>query len=183
MIRTRVGYAGGRKANPTYHSMGDHSESVELDFDPAVISYEALLTIFWGSHNPTAKPFSRQYMSAVLVRDKHQMAAALAARDRHEERKGQKVYTDIRPFERFYWAEDYHQKYSLRNTPELMREFSAMYPTLEGFVNSTAASRANGFVCGYGSFDLLEQEIELYGLSESAQVELRAITGRYQRHR
>lgn len=66
MIRTRVGYAGGSKENPTYYSLGDHSETIQIDYDPTQISYGQLLEVFWNSHNPTYEPWSRQYMSIIF---------------------------------------------------------------------------------------------------------------------
>jgi len=55
VIRTRVGYAGGSTNNPTYYNLGDHSETVQIDYDPTRISYEELLEVFWDSHNPTTQ--------------------------------------------------------------------------------------------------------------------------------
>jgi peptide methionine sulfoxide reductase MsrA len=66
VIRTRVGYAGGTKADPSYHSLGDHSETVEVVYNPEVVSYESMLKVFWESHNPVNRSWSRQYMSAIF---------------------------------------------------------------------------------------------------------------------
>ncbi len=165
VIRTRVGYAGGTKPDPTYHNLGDHAETVQLDFDPAVISYKKLLRFFWGNHVPVRPPRSRQYMSAVWVHDDAQRAAAETIKAREEERRHHALFTEIAPLDTFYWAEDYHQKYSLRKFPELVAEYGAIYPGLEDFVNSTAVSRLNGFAAGYGDAATLEAELDLYGLS------------------
>ena len=67
-MRTRVGYSGGISKDPTYRSLGDHAETIQIDFDPRRISYAELLEVFCGSHNPCARPpsvrpSSRQYMS------------------------------------------------------------------------------------------------------------------------
>jgi peptide methionine sulfoxide reductase MsrA len=61
-----VGYAGGMKKNPTYRSLGDHTETVQIDFDPSVIPYGELLAVFWESHEPGSSTWSRQYMNAVF---------------------------------------------------------------------------------------------------------------------
>ena len=76
MIRTRVGYTGGTLENPTYHHLGDHTESVQVDYDPARIDYAALLDAFWQGHNPAASSFSRQYMAAVFYHDETQRQLA-----------------------------------------------------------------------------------------------------------
>ena len=58
MRRTRVGYSGGTRENPTYTALGDHTETLQIDFDPSVVSYRDLLAIFWAGHDPSAKPWS-----------------------------------------------------------------------------------------------------------------------------
>lgn len=66
VIRTRVGYAGGKTDAPTYRHMGDHTETVQIDYDPGRITYEELLKIFWESHDPESRPYSVQYKNAVF---------------------------------------------------------------------------------------------------------------------
>ncbi len=86
MVRTRVGYTGGTKKNPTYHDLEGHSEAVQVDYDPAVISYETLLAIFWDSHDPASPAFSPQYMSAVFTHNDQQKR--LAEESRGAKRQG-----------------------------------------------------------------------------------------------
>ena len=76
MIRTRVGYSGGKSSNPTYRSIGDHSEAIQIDFDPNVISYEELLDIAQAQGNFVGMSISNQYRSAVFYHDKSQLQAA-----------------------------------------------------------------------------------------------------------
>ena len=57
VIRTRVGYAGGTTESPTYHNIGDHTETIQIDYNPAKISYEQLLEIYWDNHNPAVQPW------------------------------------------------------------------------------------------------------------------------------
>jgi peptide-methionine (S)-S-oxide reductase len=90
--------------------MGDHTETLQVDFDPSRISYRELLDVFWTSHRPTSPPLSRQYMSAILFHNEEQRRAAEESRDRMAKTFGN-VYTRIASFERFYLAEEYHQKY------------------------------------------------------------------------
>ena len=159
MIGTRVGYTGGKRENPTYRALGDHAESIEIDYDPAVVSYRELLEIFWKSHDSGSRPWSRQYMSAIFYHNEEQKKLAVESREREEARTHGKIYTEISPAARFYPAEDYHQKYYLRQRPELIRELKAIYPSNEDFVNSTAAARANGYLAGYGSYAALQAEL------------------------
>lgn len=164
MIRTRVGYAGGTTPDPTYKTIGDHTETVEIDFDPSRVSYADLLDVFWSAHRPTSRPFSRQYMSAILTHDDGQLRLAEESRDRLAAAIGT-IYTRIEPLDTFYMAEEYHQKYRLRNAPALFREMRGYYPDADDFRDSTAAARLNGFLDGNGDCSELEAEIEGYGLS------------------
>ena len=172
MIRTRVGYAGGTTKSPTYHNLGDHTETIQIDYNPTQISYEELLEVFWDSHNPTARPWSRQYMSIVFYHDEEQRRLATETRDREEARREGAIFTEIVPASQFYLAEDYHQKYRLRQVPEVEQVFRAMYPSNDDFVNSTAAARINGYVGGYGAFEALQAELESLDLSPEARKKL-----------
>lgn len=151
--------------NPTYHNIGEHSETVQLDYDPSVISYKKLLDVFWDSHDADFPASSRQYMSIIFYHDDKQKNLAEEALQQEAAKRKRKIHTLIRPFEKFYLAEDYHQKYRLRTEQDIVRELSAMYPGKEGFVNSTAAARINGYLDGYGTFDDLEKELPEFGLS------------------
>ncbi len=172
VIRTRVGYAGGAKENPTYHSLGDHTETIQVDYDPTVISYGKLLDVFWDSHDPVSPSWSRQYMSAIFYKNDEQKRLAILSRDREEVRTRKKFYTKILSLSNFYLAEDYHQKHRLRSDRGLMREFNTMYPLQEDFMNSTAAVRINGYLNGYGSSENLKDELPGFGLSPAAERKL-----------
>jgi peptide-methionine (S)-S-oxide reductase len=176
VVRTRVGYAGGQKLNPTYHDLGDHTESLQIDYDPKQISYEQILDIFWKTHNPCASAYSRQYMSAVFYHDAQQQETALKTRDREAAAHSKRIATQILPLTAFYRAEDYHQKYMLRRKGDLLREFEAMYPDSQAFTDSTAAARVNGALGGNARPADLEKEIDSYGLSADAQELLRKRT-------
>jgi peptide-methionine (S)-S-oxide reductase len=104
-------------------------------------------------------------MSAVFYADDAQKQLALKIRDRTAAKLRQRITTEVLPLGTFYLAEDYHQKYRLRSQRTFMNEFRAMYPNETDFVNSTAAARVNGFLGGNGTPQLLEKEIDSYGLS------------------
>jgi len=84
VIRTRVGYAGGEKINPTYHDLENHSETIQIDYDPEKITYQQLLQIFWDNHNCKLKSFSRQYMSIVFYHNLKQRDAAIQSMQEQE---------------------------------------------------------------------------------------------------
>jgi peptide-methionine (S)-S-oxide reductase len=168
-VRTRVGYTGGRSPNPTYRDIGDHTESVQIDYDPTQTSYPQLLRVFWATPNSCAASGSRQYMSAVFYHSEAQKKLALESRDRESAARGTPVSTDILPAGTFYVAEDYHQKYLLREETSLSREFEAMYPNAKDFMNSTAAARVNGYLAGHGSEAMIQSDIDRLGLSPEAK--------------
>lgn len=119
---TAVGYAGGGVPNPTYKDVctdrTGHAEVVEVDYDPAEVSYEALLDVFWHGHDPTqlnrqGPDVGTQYRSVVFFHSPEQEAAARASKARLEEsgRFRRPIATVIEPAPTFWRAEDYHQRY------------------------------------------------------------------------
>ena len=165
MIRTRVGYAGGLKDNPDYHHMGDHTETVQVDYDPQRITYAQLLEIFWQNHDPTSQSWSRQYKHAVFTQDGRQTRLAMESKNELEKKIGRSVKSEVAPLNTFTLAEDYHQKYILKQYAGLNAEMSRIYPNHRELVNSTAVARLNGYASGYGDKDQLAREIDSLGLS------------------
>lgn len=128
VVSTAVGYAGGHTPNPTYEEVCSgatgHTEAVLVVFDPARVSYEALLRAFWESHDPTqgmrqGNDIGTQYRSAIYTFDAAQQAAAQASRDAYAKSLADAGFgpptTEIAPAGPFYYAEDYHQQYLAKN--------------------------------------------------------------------
>jgi peptide-methionine (S)-S-oxide reductase len=124
VITTAAGYQGGYTPNPTYEEVCSgrtgHTETVRVVFDPAQVSYEQLLKIFWEAHNPTqgmrqGNDVGTQYRSAVFYHSEAQRVAAEASRDAYQEtlvaHGHGKITTELSPAPTFYFAEDYHQQY------------------------------------------------------------------------
>ncbi|MDX1905591.1 MAG: peptide-methionine (S)-S-oxide reductase MsrA [Bacteroidia bacterium] len=144
------GYAGGHTLNPTYEEIGTgqtgHAETVEVYYDPAIVSYETLLKVFFGSHDPTTlnrqgPDAGTQYRSIVFYQSQAEQQAA-EAYIRQLEASGtyrSKIVTEVVAFTKFYPAEAYHQNYE-KNHPEnpyvqrvslpRLRKFQAQYPEL-----------------------------------------------------
>ena len=173
MVRTRVGYTGGTRKDPTYRSLGDHTEAFEVEFDPDRISYEDLLDIFWSGHDPEGPQYSVQYRSAVFYHDERQREAALKSRDILASAGKEKITTAVEEAGTFYQAEDYHQKYYLRGSGGAANELRAIYPDPGDFLRSTAVARVNGYLGGNGTEEEVEREIGSLGLSEGGQRRLR----------
>lgn len=119
-VRTVVsGYTGGTTPDPTYQRMGDHAEAVEVIYDPAVVSYDQLLEVFWSNIDPTDEGgqfYDRgsQYRTAIYVLDDAQAAAARASLEANAKRLKQPIATAVVPASEFYPAEEYHQDYYLK---------------------------------------------------------------------
>lgn len=122
VISTRVGYTGGKLANPSYEDVctdgTGHAEAVEVDYDPAKLSYDKLLDVFWENHDPTqlnrqGPDWGTQYRSAIFFHDPQQEAAALASKEKlgKSGHYSKPIVTQIVPAVTFYPAEDYHQQY------------------------------------------------------------------------
>ena len=117
-----VGYAGGTTENPTYedvcgHGTG-HAEVVQVEFDPAIVSYNQLLDVFWSNHNPTTlnrqgPDVGDQYRSVIFYHSPEQRAAAEESKASLDKsgRFKQPIVTQIEAAPTFYPAEDYHQRY------------------------------------------------------------------------
>jgi hypothetical protein len=167
---------------PSYHNIGDHTEAVQVDFDPRRISYADLLAIFWDSHRPASQSTRRQYWHAVFYHDARQQQMALESRNRVANRLGRPVRTEVLPLQSFTRAEDYHQKYILKRERALMRELSQMFPDHRDLVDSTAAARLNAYVGGYGSPAQFERESEALGLSPISRDKVARLVRRKMRH-
>ena len=125
---TAAGYAGGLTPNPTYEEvcsgLTGHTEVVLVVFEPAAVSYEQLLAVFWESHDPTqgmrqGNDVGAQYRSAIYTLDEAQQAAARLSLQQYQAaltRSGHgAITTEVLPLDAFYYAEDYHQQYLAKN--------------------------------------------------------------------
>lgn len=124
VVSTTSGYTGGTKKNPSYEQVSagntGHAESVQVVYDPAKVSYEKLLEVYWHNIDPVAKnrqfcDIGTQYRSAIFVHDANQKRLAEASKAEIQKRFKQPVATEIVQASAFYPAEDYHQDYYTKN--------------------------------------------------------------------
>jgi hypothetical protein len=134
-----------------------------------------LLDIFWKGHDPTRRPWSRQYMAAVFYHDDEQKLSARRSLDRLKSAHDDEIRTQILPASDFYLAEAYHQKYTLRMYSSFLRELTRVYPLPEDLVDSTAAARINGYLAGHSDSARLSEDLPLLGLSRESGLELERI--------
>ena len=120
VVDTAVGYSGGHLPNPAYEDVctdrTGHAEVVRVEYDPAEISYDELLNVFWENHDPTTlnrqgPDFGTQYRSVIFYHTPEQEAAARASKERQSARFQRPIVTEIQPAAEFYRAEEYHQRY------------------------------------------------------------------------
>ena len=133
VIKTTVGYCGGTEPNPTYELVGsektNYRESIEIVYDPAKISYEQLLDIYWKQIDPTQSDgqftdIGPSYRAAIFYGSEEEKKVAEASKEKlaHSEKFKKPIVTEILPAMKFYPAEDYHQKY-YRQNPEHFEAF------------------------------------------------------------
>jgi peptide-methionine (S)-S-oxide reductase len=119
---TAVGYIGGTLENPTYQDVctdrTGHAEVVQVEYDPARVSYEQLLDVFWANHDPTTlnrqgPDVGTQYRSAIFYHNPQQQSVALASKEKLQAsgRFRRPIVTEVTPAAKFYRAEEYHQRY------------------------------------------------------------------------
>lgn len=173
VVSTRVGYAGGTVANPTYEQVCSratgHTEAVEVTFDPTRISYEELLTVFFRIHDP-AERSKLQYRSVIFFHTPAQHAQALAALARVAQRSNTHPVTTVLPAPTFYPAEEYHQQYYQKRgiTPTCSIRTNGGADGVCGTINTEATS----------GVDPAQPEamLQLYSVDRDAYIELLPIT-------
>jgi peptide-methionine (S)-S-oxide reductase len=120
VVDTAVGYEGGHVPNPTYEQVctgtTGHAEVTQVTYDPARVSFDELLDLYWKVHDPTqvdrqGPDVGTQYRSVIFTNSDEQKAAAEASREREQSRHGKPIATSIEPATGFYRAEEYHQCY------------------------------------------------------------------------
>lgn len=152
-----MGYGGGEAGTPTYYRMGDHTECVRITFDPSLTTYSDLLTVFWNSHDSTAKA-SKQYQSLILPLTEQQTQEAtqrLAS-------KSNSTRTQVSQAKTFTTAELKHQKYQLQRHPAMVKCLGPANCLTKSYV----ATRLNGYLGGRGTIQQFHEEWEELGLSQ-----------------
>tara|TARA_B100001013_G_scaffold286355_1_gene186165 strand:- start:205 stop:681 length:477 start_codon:yes stop_codon:yes gene_type:complete len=126
VISTKVGYAGGNIPSPTYEMVcsgeTDHAEAIMIEYDEKLISYDKLLEVFWKIHDPTTLnrqglDVGTQYRTAIFYHNLEQKEVSLKSKEKRSSKNIYKnpIVTEIKEFDEFYVAEEYHQKYFQKN--------------------------------------------------------------------
>lgn len=162
VIRTRVGYAGGTKPNPSYDVLGDHTEVIQIEYDPETVSFVTLLDEAFAHHNPFRQSKKRQYQNIIFSTSdsqEQQLEQYLTANGYEQET----IETRIESLTQFYLAEDYHQKFNLRGKRWITDVFKELGYDSSDIRESPAAAKLNAYVAGHNvSVSFLDQPQERY---------------------
>ncbi|XP_078448353.1 peptide methionine sulfoxide reductase family protein [Wolffia australiana] len=149
VVKTTVGYAGGDKVNPEFRNLGNHAESVKIEYDPKIILFKQLLEVFWSSHD-SRQVFGQgpdvgdQYRSIIFTNGTLEARLAAESKEREQTRSTSSlVTTQIHQLGAFYPAESDHQKFELKRNGFLLQLIGN--PPEEEFIESTLASKLNSF--------------------------------------
>ena len=167
VVRTRVGYAGGTTPEPTYADIGDHTEALQIGYDPERLSFADVLDVAFRSHDPRHQVRKTQYQNIVFTATAEQRDALSSYLDDSEyDREG--IETRIEPLEGFTLAEPYHQKYHLQSKRWATTVFREAGYDGADLRESPAAATLNGYVAGH---DIPDAEQLGVGSSDSPEVD------------
>lgn len=182
VVRTRCGYSGGKADRPNYHDLKDHTETLQIQFDPKIVSYRQLLEIFWESHDYVT-PIKTQYKSAIYYLTPEQKAIAEETRDLVKDGKlgqpelhGQKILTAIEAATALHVAEIYHQKYTLQCNVKVIEHLK--FENRSHITDSSLATRLNGYLAGYGDLEVFLNEVEEWPLPFHVKLHLLRVVSR-----
>nr|WP_245800632.1 peptide-methionine (S)-S-oxide reductase [Natrinema saccharevitans] len=148
VVRTRVGYAGGTKSDPSYEVLGDHTEVVQVEYDPEQLSFIDLLERAFSEHDPYQQPSRRQYQNIIFTETATQhdlLQTFLDASDFDSTR----ITTRLESLDRFHLAEAYHQKVNLRGKRWISGVFTDAEYDDAAIRESPAAAKLNAHVAGH----------------------------------
>jgi len=148
--------------------MGDHTEAIQIDYDPNIITFKDLLEIFWDNHSPCYPPYSKQYMAAIFYHNAQQKEFAELSLEAKTQLWGKRVWTKILPLTDFTLAEDYHQKYYLRKLEGVHKLLNIK--SEKELVHSPVATKLNAYLHGHGQFTDIETYVKsIPGLEQNTR--------------
>jgi peptide methionine sulfoxide reductase msrA/msrB len=151
VYRTKVGYCGGTTEKPTYRSIGDHTESLLVEYCPATTSYRDLLRAFFKYHQPNKTRLLKQYESIIFPSNGEEYEQALEIKGEFERKQKFKCATTIQMScpSKFTTAEEYHQKYYLRQNLDIMdylQDKLSLDPNSEAFTFGMLSTKLNAYM-------------------------------------
>jgi len=160
VVRTRVGYAGGTKSDPTYEVLGDHTEVVQVDYDPEELSFSGLLERAFSEHDPYQQPPKRQYQNIVFTETASQHDQLQTFLD-DSDLESNRITTRLESLDQFHLAEAYHQKFNLRGKRWITDVFTEAGYDDAAIRESPAAAKLNAHVASNDvSVPFIEQSFD-----------------------
>lgn len=181
VIRTRVGYTGGKSTMPSYDDLGNHIEVIEVDYNPAVITYEGLVKAYFEYYDATVRPYSQRVKSVVFYRTNKEKRIASNIKAQVSKQVNQALFTEIDPVDVFYLAESEHQLSYLKKETSLYGEITQIFPDEELQLLSVLASKLNGIIAGFGSEEQVLLVLKDSGLSTASMNRVKEIFLGYER--
>ena len=145
-----------------YQDLGDHTEAVNISYDPKKGTFQKLISLFWENHNPTI-PSQQQYKSIIFYHDDEQRKIAQNSLVLAQRNTSNEIHTEIHPSEAYFVAENYHQKYILQQHPWLI--VALKIQTGDEFLRNHVCAKLNGYLAGYGELEEFDMIAEQLGLS------------------
>ena len=159
VVKTRVGYAGGKEGQPTSKNTLDFTEVLQIQYDPELLSLDQILTQFFDQHNTTRAPYSIKYRSVLFYQNEEQKEK-LSQKVKEMQRKNGVIYTAVEPLEQFYEEVTRHQKYYFQRWKPVYQKWCELYSWEDSLVESTLAARLNGLSRGYGTLEEIQREFQ-----------------------
>jgi peptide-methionine (S)-S-oxide reductase len=157
VVKTRVGYAGGKESQPTSKNTLDYTEALQIQYDSELLSLDRLLTQFFDQHNTTRAPRSIKYRSVLFYQNEEQKDIMNQKVEEMKRNYGV-IYTTVEPLEQFYEAVTRHQKYYLQRWKPVYKKWCQLYKGEDSLVESTLAARLNGLSKGCGTLEEIQRE-------------------------
>jgi len=148
VVRTRVGYAGGTKTAPSYEFLGDHTEVVQIEYDPERLSFTDLLECAFAEHDPYHQPQKHQYQNIIFTETATQHDQLLTVLDESGLNRD-RLETRLESLDQFHLAEAYHQKFNLRGKRWITDVFTEAGYDDEAVRESPSAAKLNAHVAGH----------------------------------
>jgi len=159
VVKTRVGYAGGKEGQPTSKNTLDFTEVLQIQYDPELLSLDQILTQFFDQHNTTRAPYSIKYRSVLFYQNEEQKEK-LSQKVKEMQRKNGVIYTAVEPLEQFYEEVTRHQKYYFQRWKTVYQKWCELYRWEDSLVESTLAARLNGLSRGCGTLEEIQREFQ-----------------------
>ncbi|WP_052737926.1 peptide-methionine (S)-S-oxide reductase [Bacillus sp. SA1-12] len=157
VVKTRVGYAGGKEGQPSSKNTLDFTEVLQIQYDSELLSLDQILTQFFAQHNTARAPRSTKYRSVLFYQNEEQKDKMMQKVEEKKRNNGV-IYTAVEPLKQFFEAETRHQKYYLQRWKPVYQKWCKLHSEEDSLVESTLTARLNGLSKGCGKLEEIQRE-------------------------